>query len=59
MLLCFGFLYKLALFYFFFVFQKAENNRLKKSLLAIIIFLFLHNIGLAGPLDQQTNVVLA
>ena len=30
MLLGFGYLYKFAMFYYFF-FQKAENNRLKKA----------------------------
>ena len=36
MLLGFGYLYKFAMFYYFF-FQKAENNRLRKSQLVKII----------------------
>ena len=41
----FGYLYKFVMFYFFF-FQKAENNRLKKaswSKFCNIIFIFLLN----------------
>ena len=50
------------LFYFilFFVFQKAENNRLKKASLpkfCNIIFSFLRRIESVGPVDQQTNLV--
>ena len=37
MLLGFGDLYKFALFYLFIYFQKAANNRLKKSQLARIL----------------------
>ena len=36
MLLGFGHLYKFIMFYLLFLFQKAENNRLKKSKLAKI-----------------------
>ena len=38
-----------------FLFQKAENSRLKKF--CNIIFLFLLKIGLVGSVDQQINLV--
>ena len=56
MLLGFGYLYKFAMLFFF---QKAENNRLKKSHLAKfcnIIFLFLLKIGSAVSVDQQIDL---
>ena len=37
MLLGFGYLYKFEISYVFFFFQKAENDRLKKSQLAKIL----------------------
>ena len=37
MLLGFGYLYKFGMFCFLFSFQKAENDRLKKSQLAKIV----------------------
>ena len=62
MLLGFGYLYKFAMFYFFF-FQKAENNRLKKKnswlKFCNVISLFLFKIGSVSPLDQQINLVLS
>ena len=59
MLLGFGYLYKFAMFYFFF-FQKTENNRLKKNSLPkfYIIFLFLLKIGSFRPVDQQINLLI-
>ena len=56
MLLCFGYLYKFVMFFFFFK-KKAEINRLKKNSwpkFCNIIFLFLLKIGSIGPADQQT-----
>ena len=58
MLLCFGYLYKLVMFYFLYFFQKEKNNRLKKascSKFCNIIFLFLLKIRSVGPVDQQIN----
>ena len=58
MLLCFGYLYKLVMFYFLYFFQKAKNNRLKKascSKFCNIIFLFLLKMRSVGPVDQQIN----
>ena len=54
----FGYLYKFVMFYFFF--QKAENNRLKKaswSKFCNIIFIFLLKIGSVRPVNQQINLV--
>ena len=51
----FGYLYKFVMFYFFF-FQKAENNRLKKaswSKFCNIIFMFLLKIGSVGPVNHK------
>ena len=48
------------MFYFYFFFQIAENNRFKKASWpksCNIIFLFLLKIGLVGPADQQINLV--
>ena len=58
MLLCFGYLYKLVMFYFLYFFQKEKNNRLKKascSKFCNIIFLFLLKIRSVGPVDQHIN----
>ena len=60
MLLGFGYLYNFMFFFLLFFFQKAYNNRLKKNSwpeFCNIIFLFLHNIGSFGPVDQQINLV--
>ena len=49
------------MFYFLCFFQKAENNRLKRSQLAIILlhnfFFFFLKIGSVGPVDQQINLI--
>ena len=61
MLLSLGYLYKFVVFYFFiFFFQKAENNRLKKSSWPKFcsIFLCFLIVGSAGPIDQQINLFL-
>ena len=59
MLLVFGYyLYKFVIFYYFF-FQKAENNISEKKLVGQsfgLLFLFLLKIGSAGPADQQINL---
>ena len=59
MLLGFGYhLYKFVIFYYFF-FQKAENNISEKKLVGQsfgLLFLFLLKIGSAGPADQQINL---
>ena len=48
----------LSMFHLFFK-KKPESSRLKKaSFAADIIFLLLVEIGLAGLLDQQINLVL-
>ena len=61
MLLGFGYyLYKFVIFYYFF-FQKAENNISEKKLVGQsfgLLFLFLLKIGSAGPADQQINLDL-
>ena len=44
----FGYLYKFAMFYFVFFFQKAENNRFLNRF-CNITFLFLLKIGSVGP----------
>ena len=48
--------------FYFFVIQKADNNRLKKAswskLFCNIIFCFLSKVGLVGPVDQQNNFAL-
>ena len=50
-----------VMFYFFLI-QKAENNRLKKAswpkLFCNIIFCFLPKVGSVGHVDQQTNFAL-
>ena len=59
MLLGFGYyLYKFVIFYYFF-FQKAENNISEEKLVGQsfgLLFLFLLKIGSAGPADQQINL---
>ena len=59
MLRGFGYyLYKFVIFYYFF-FQKAENNISEKKLVGQsfgLLFLFLLKIGSAGPADQQINL---
>ena len=68
MFLGFGYLCKFVfvcmsflLFFFFFLFPKAESNRLKKEPVSQkfrnIIFFCLLKIRLAGPVDQHINVV--
>ena len=54
-------IYMFVMFYFFLI-QKAENNRLKKAswpkLFCNIIFCFLPKVGSVGHVDQQTNFAL-
>ena len=61
MLIGFGYLYKfVVLFLFYFFFEKAEQNRLKKARLpklCNIIFWFWLKMGSARSLDQQINLV--
>ena len=52
MVLGFDYLYKFVKFYFFF-FQKAENNGSKKAVDQNFVI-----IGCVGPVDQQINLVL-
>ena len=55
---CGYYLYKFVIFYYFF-FQKAENNISEKKLVGQsfgLLFLFLLKIGSAGPADQQINL---
>ena len=57
MVLGFGYLYNIVMFYFIFL-QKAENNRLKKSQLAKIcniIFLFLLKVASAVLVDNKLS----
>ena len=55
MLVGFGYSYKFVMFYFF-SFQKAENNRFKKPSwpkFCNIIFLFLLKLWSVGPVDSK------
>ena len=57
MLLGFGYLNNIVMFYFIFL-QKADNNRLKKSQLAKIcdiIFSFLLKVASAGLVDNKLS----
>ena len=59
MLLGFGYLYKIVMFYFFLFFSKSIKQWIKKKKWPkfCTIFLFLLKIGLVGPVDQQINLV--
>ena len=60
MVLGFVYLYKICYVLFYFIFQKAENNKFKKNASwskFCNIILFLLKIGSIGPVDQQINLI--